>query len=92
MDKLSYSKKHPIKSIIIIEVSFLLLVFIAGAIATIKQLSYNSPILIAFIPTALVLIIYFTWKKKWSYYGFKLEITRINWTPYIPLLIILTVL
>lgn len=92
MDKLGYSKKHPIKSIILIEVSFLLLVFIAGAIATIKQLSYNSPILISFIPTALVLIIYFTWKRKWTYYGFKQEITRINWTPYIPLLIILTVL
>lgn len=91
-NKLSYSKKHPIKSIILIEVSFLLVVFIAGAIATIKQLSYNSPILISFIPTALVLLIYFTWKRKWTYYGFKREMTSISWIPYLPLLVILIVL
>lgn len=91
-NKLSFSKKHPIKSIILIEVSFLLVVFIAGAIATIKQLSYNSPILISFIPTALVLIIYFTWKRKWTYFGFKRELTRTNWIPYLPLLVILIVL
>ncbi|AWE07391.1 CPBP family intramembrane metalloprotease [Lysinibacillus sp. 2017] len=91
-NKLSYSKKHPIKSIILIEVSFLLVVFIAGAIATIKQLSYNSPILISFLPTALVLLIYFTLKRKWAYFGFKSEITRSNWILYFPLLVILIVL
>lgn len=87
-NKLSYSKKHPIISIILIEVIFLLVVFIAGAIATIKQLSYNTPILISFIPTALFLLFYFSWKRKWTYYGFK----RANWILYLPLLIILIVL
>ena len=60
MTKKSYSSKHPIKSILLIEVSFLVVVFIAGAIATVNQLSYEAPILISFIPTALVLIVYFT--------------------------------
>ncbi|MEK5206741.1 CPBP family intramembrane glutamic endopeptidase [Psychrobacillus sp. FSL H8-0510] len=91
-NKLSYSKKHPIISIILIEVIFLLVVFIAGAIATIKQLSYNTPILISFIPTALFLLFYFSWKRKWTYYGFKREIKRANWILYLPLLIILIVL
>ena len=91
-NKLSYSKRHPIISIILIEVSFLLVVFIAGAIATIKQLSYNTPILISFIPTALFLLFYFSWKRKWTYYGFKREMKRANWILYLPLLIILIVL
>lgn len=91
-NKLSYSKKHPIISIILIEVIFLLVVFIAGAIATIKQLSYNTPILISFIPTALFLLFYFSWKRKWTYYGFKREMKRANWILYLPLLIILIVL
>lgn len=91
-NKLSYSKKHPIISIILIEIIFLLVVFIAGAIATIKQLSYNTPILISFIPTALFLLFYFSWKRKWTYYGFKREMKRENWILYLPLLIILIVL
>ncbi|WP_342560567.1 type II CAAX endopeptidase family protein [Psychrobacillus sp. FSL W7-1457] len=91
-NKLSYAKKHPIKSIILIEISFLLVVFIAGAIATIKQLSYNAPILISFIPTALVLIIYFTWKRKWTYFGFKRVVIRKSWYSYFPLFLILIVL
>ena len=91
-NKISYAKKHPIKSIILIEISFLLVVFIAGAIATIKHLSYNSPILISFIPTALVLIIYFTWKRKWTYFGFKRVWLRKSWYSYLPLILILIVL
>ena len=92
MEKKSYSFKHPIKSIILIEVSFLLAVFIAGAIATVKQLSYEAPILIAFIPTAFVLVLYFTWKRKWFFYGFKPVMTKRNWLYYLPLLVILIVL
>lgn len=88
----SYSRKHPIKSIVLIEVSFLFVVFIAGAVATIKQLSYTSPILISFIPTALVLIIYFTWKRKWGFFGFKPVTTEGNWFYYLPLLAVLIVL
>ena len=91
-NKLSYSKRHPVISIILIEFIFLVVVFIAGAIATIKQLSYNTPILISFIPTALFLIIYFSWKRKWSYFGFKREMSRNNWKFYLPLLVILLVL
>lgn len=92
MEGKSYSSKHPIKSIILIEVSFLLAVFIAGAIATIKQLSYEAPILISFIPTALILILYFTWKGKWTFFGFKPVMTKRNWLYYLPLLAILIVL
>lgn len=85
-------RKHPIKSIILIEVSFLLVVFIAGAIASIKQLSHYSPILISFIPTTLVLIVYFTWKRKWASFGFKPVLPTKNWLYYLPLLAILIVL
>ncbi|HJF32174.1 MAG TPA: CPBP family intramembrane metalloprotease [Sporosarcina psychrophila] len=88
----SYFRKNPIKSIIMVEVSFLLAVFIAGAIATINQLSYNSPILISFIPTALVLIIYFTRKGKWTSFGFEVGEVRTNWLYYLPLLAILVIL
>lgn len=90
--KNSYSQKHPVISIVLIEVCFLLAVFVAGAIATIKQLNYNAPILISFIPTALVLIIYFTWKRKWTFFGFKAGTARKNWIHYIPLFIILVIL
>jgi len=71
MEGKSYSSKHPIKSSILIEVGFLLAIFIAGAIATLNQFSYEAPILIAFIPTALILIVYFSWKRKWASFGFK---------------------
>lgn len=88
----SYSSKHPIKSIILIEVSLLLIVFIAGAIATIKQLSSETPILISFIPIAFVLIIYFTWKRNWAFFGFKPIDTGRNWLYYVPLFVILLTL
>lgn len=90
--KLSYAQKHPIKSILLIEAGLFLLLFIAGAIATIKQLSYNSPVVISFVPTAIILIIYFTWKRKWAYFGFIRNLPRKSWLYYIPLVVILVVL
>lgn len=91
MEKKSYFTKHPVKSIILVEVVFLLAVFIAGAIATLNQLSYEAPILLSFIPTALVLIVYFTWKRKWASFGFKPVMAKRNWLYYLPLLAILIV-
>ncbi|WP_144509318.1 CPBP family intramembrane glutamic endopeptidase [Bacillus sp. FJAT-22090] len=90
--ELSYAQKHPIKCILLIEACLFLLLFIAGAIATIKELSYNSPVVISFVPTAIVLIIYFTWKRKWVYFGFTRNLPLKNWLYYIPLVIILAVL
>ncbi|MGC6590104.1 lysostaphin resistance A-like protein [Paenibacillus sp. Dod16] len=87
----SFSHKHPIFTVVIIEVLLLLAVFAAGAYSTIKELSYTSPVLISFIPIALVLIAYFTWKKKWNPLGFRKlnSIPAAGWLYYSPLLLIL---
>ncbi|MBE1553176.1 CPBP family intramembrane glutamic endopeptidase [Sporosarcina limicola] len=91
-EKTNIFAKRPILSVILIEVCFLLAVFIAGAIATIKQLDYTSPVLISFIPTAVVLILYFTLKRKWRSFGFKIGQAWRNWLLYLPLLLILIIL
>ncbi|HEY2491897.1 MAG TPA: type II CAAX endopeptidase family protein [Paenibacillus sp.] len=90
----SFSKRRPVLTVIIIEVLLLLAVFAAGAYATIKELDYTAPVLISFIPIALVLIVYLTWKRKWSQMGFQSlrEIPKNNWLYYLPLVVILVVL
>lgn len=72
----------------------LLAVFAAGAYATIKELSYTAPILISFIPIALILMIYLTLKKKWGYIGFQsiFNIPKKNWLFYLPLVVILVII
>lgn len=87
----SFSQKHPIWSVVIIEVLLLVAVTAAGAYATIKELAYNAPVLISFIPIALVLIIYFTVKRKWSTLGFRPlnTISSGNWIYYAPLVVVL---
>lgn len=92
--RVSFSQNHPVLTVIIIEVLLLLAVFAAGAYATIKELSYTSPVLISFIPIALVLMVYFTSKKKWNALGFhKLSSIPANdWVYYSPLLLILIVI
>lgn len=92
--KASFSQKRPILTVVIIEVLLLLAVFAAGAYATIKELSYTSPVLISFIPIALVMIAYFTWKKKWNAFGFRKlsSIPASGWVYYSPLLLILIVI
>ncbi|MNI23675.1 CAAX amino terminal protease self- immunity [compost metagenome] len=93
-NNISYSKKRPVLSVIIIEVLLLLATLAAGAYATIKELDYTSPVLISFIPIALTLIIYLTLKKKWGYLGFQsiLNIPKRNWIYYLPLVLILVVI
>lgn len=92
--KASFSQKRPILTVVIIEVLLLLAVFAAGAYATIKELSYTAPVLISFIPIALVMIAYFTWKKKWNALGFRKlsSIPANGWVYYSPLLLILIVI
>lgn len=87
----SFSQKHPVWSVVIIEVLLLLAVSAAGTYATIKELTYTAPVLLSFIPIALVLIIYFTVKHKWSSLGFRSlhTIPSGNWIYYTPLIIIL---
>ncbi|WP_025688141.1 CPBP family intramembrane glutamic endopeptidase [Paenibacillus zanthoxyli] len=89
--KRSFSQKHPVLAVVIIEVLLLLSVTAAGAYATIKQLSYTSPVLISFIPIAAVLILYFSLKKKWGYYGFRsvTSISKERLIDYAPLLAVL---
>lgn len=87
----SFSQKHPIWSVVIIEVLLLVAVTAARAYATIKELAYTAPVLISFIPIALVLIIYFTVKRKWSTLGFRPlnTISSGNWIYYAPLVVVL---
>lgn len=87
----SFSQKHPVWTVVIIEVLLLLAVSAAGTYATLKELSYTAPVLISFIPIALVLLIYFTVKNKWSDLGFRPlnTISSGNWIYYAPLLVIL---
>lgn len=92
--KESFSQKRPVLTVVIIEVLLLLAVFAAGAYATINELSYTSPVLISFIPIALVLIVYFTWKRKWTSLGFRKlsSIPAGGWVYYSPLALILVVI
>jgi membrane protease YdiL (CAAX protease family) len=94
MNKPSFSQKRPVLTVVIIEILLLLAVFAAGAYATIKELSYTSPVLISFIPIALTLIIYLTWKRKWREIGFQslANITKRNWFFYSPFIVILVVI
>lgn len=87
----SFSQRRPVLAVVIIELLLLLAVMAGGAIATIKQLDYTSPVLISFIPIALVLIIYLTIRRKWQKIGYRslrnIPLSHVKY--YIPLLLVL---
>ncbi|GIP28083.1 hypothetical protein J23TS9_32130 [Paenibacillus sp. J23TS9] len=91
LSKIPFTERRPVLSVVIIELLILVAMFIAGAYATIKELSYTAPVLIAFIPISIVLILYVTLKKSWGRYGFRplTEIPRQNWIYYLPLVLTL---
>ncbi|MBB3128152.1 hypothetical protein FHS19_002806 [Paenibacillus rhizosphaerae] len=92
-ERTSFSQKRPVISVILIELLLLIAVFIAGAYATLNELSYTTPVLLSFIPISIVLIIYITIKRKWRHYGFRslLTITKRSWIYYLPQLAVLIV-
>jgi membrane protease YdiL (CAAX protease family) len=92
--KASFSQRRPIWAVVIIEVLLLVAMMAAGTYATLKQLGYTAPVLIAFIPIALVLAAYFTLRRKWSYFGFRplSSIPSGNWIYFAPLLLILLII
>lgn len=87
----TFSQKRPILAVIIIEMLLLFAVTAAGAYATIRQLDYTQPVVLAFVPIALVLMIYLTLRRKWSFYGFQslTRISRAGWMTFLPLLPVL---
>lgn len=89
--KHSFSERKPVLTVVIIELLLLLAVFAAGAIATIKQLDYTSPVLISFTPIAIVLMTYLTLRRKWGETGFRSlrSIPAGHAKYYIPLLLVL---
>lgn len=89
--KPSFSERRPVLSVIIIELLLLLAVFAAGAVATVKQLDYTSPVLMSFTPMAVVLIIYLTLRRRWAKTGFRsLRTIPVHHAKYyIPLLLVL---
>ncbi|WP_259392072.1 hypothetical protein [Paenibacillus thiaminolyticus] len=93
-DTESFSNKHPVLTVMVVELLLLLAVFAAGAYATLKQLPYTSPVLIAFIPIALALLFYMKLKKRWAHYGFRSLSTlhAPDWIDYAPLLVVLVIL
>lgn len=86
-----FTEKRPVLSVVLIELALLVAMFAAGAYATIQQLSYTAPVLIAFIPISLVLIVRLTWKKSWKRYGFLplADIPPQTLIYYLPLAIVL---
>ncbi|TCZ76601.1 CPBP family intramembrane metalloprotease [Paenibacillus albiflavus] len=90
-NKLTFSVKHPIWTVTIIELLVIILMTAAGAYATIMELDYTAPVLIAFAPIALALMIYFTWRRKWQRIGFRSlrTISRSDWLYYLPLIAVL---
>ncbi|WP_433945787.1 lysostaphin resistance A-like protein [Paenibacillus sp. SN-8-1] len=90
-NKGTFSAKRPVLAVIIIEVLLLIAMFAAGAYAQIKQLDYTSPVIIAFTPIALVLVVYLTIRRKWNALGFESirKIPSSNWIYYLPLVLVL---
>ena len=89
--KPSFSVRRPVLAVFIIELLLLLAVFAAGAVATVKQLDYTSPVLMSFTPMAVVLIIYLTLRRRWAETGFcSLRTIPVQHAKYyIPLLLVL---
>ncbi|TYP68077.1 CPBP family intramembrane glutamic endopeptidase [Paenibacillus methanolicus] len=92
--KRSLSASRPVLSVILIELLLLIAMTAAGAYATIKELSYTSPVLIAFIPIALALMAYMSLRRQWGRYGFRSlrGMTSSGWRYYAPLALVCAVL
>ncbi|MBN3524985.1 CPBP family intramembrane glutamic endopeptidase [Paenibacillus apiarius] len=90
----TFTQRRPVLSVVIIELLLLVAVFAAGAYATIEELDYTAPILISFIPIALVCIVSFTARKKWKAYGFNSlsALTPSSLYCYAPLVLVLIIL
>ncbi|RUT28428.1 CPBP family intramembrane metalloprotease [Paenibacillus zeisoli] len=90
-NKRSFSARRPVLAVVIIEALLLIAMFAAGAYAQIKQLDYTAPVVISFIPFALVLIVYLTIRGKWKALGFESlrNIPSRNWIYYLPLVLVL---
>ncbi|USB34155.1 CPBP family intramembrane glutamic endopeptidase [Paenibacillus sp. YPG26] len=90
-NKGTFSQRRPVLAVIIIELLLLVAMFAAGAYAQMNQLDYTDPVLIAFIPIALVLMVYQTIRRKWAALGFESirNIPSKNWIFYLPLVLVL---
>lgn len=86
-----FTEKRPVLSVVLIELLLLATMFAAGAYATVQELDYTAPVLIAFIPISIILLIRLTWKKSWRRYGFLplTAIPRQNLVYYLPLVLVL---
>ena len=89
--KLTFSQRRPFWTVVIIELLLLLGVAAAGTYATLQELDYTAPVWIAFIPIAVVLMVYMTLRRRWGEYGFRslTKIPKSGWIYYLPLLAVL---
>ncbi|OPA76857.1 CAAX protease family protein [Paenibacillus selenitireducens] len=92
--KASFSERHPIWTVTILELLLIVTLFAAGAYVTIQEIDIFSPVAIAFIPVTIALLIYLSVRGKWSALGFSSlsNIAAKNWIFYLPLLAILITL
>lgn len=66
-----YIKRHPYIGSIIITLSVLIVLFIAGMVSVVAKIDSKLTFFIAFFLISLILIILITKNNKWSYYGFE---------------------
>lgn len=89
---ISCAKRHPYIGSIIITLSLLIVLFIAGMVSVVAKINSRFTFFIAFFIVSLILIVFITKYKRWSYYGFhtlskfNIKIERIH--IFIPLFVL----
>lgn len=82
----------PILAIISIEIFYIIILITGSSISNVFWEGTYMPTLLSFIPLALVLTIYFSWMKKWSFYGFNLQLKSESLVFFLPLILVIVIL
>ncbi|MEO3945897.1 CPBP family intramembrane glutamic endopeptidase [Gorillibacterium sp. CAU 1737] len=87
--KLSFTRKHPVLTIVLIEIVLFLALFSAGAYLTMSEKTDQSPVPYAFAPIAVGLAVYLLSGGRWRRYGFRsmAGVSRRELVFYLPLVV-----
>jgi membrane protease YdiL (CAAX protease family) len=66
-----FTGRHPVLAVVLIEVILFLSLFAAGAYLTITEKTSHSPVPYAFVPIAILLLLYLLTGKRYTRYGFR---------------------
>ncbi len=82
-----FTGRHPVLAVVLIEVMLFLGLFAAGAYLTITEKTSQSPVPYAFVPIAILLLLYLLTGKRYTRYGFRSfgSIPRTELLFYLPL-------